>query len=174
MRKLSMSELHRPDANEFRNSAKLPLIVVLDNIRSMSNIGSVFRTADAFNIERILLCGISACPPHREIHKTALGATDTVAWTYLENVLDAITMLKQTGYSIVAVEQTNESQMLHNFNWPEKTALVLGNEVDGVSVSVLNNCDAAVEVPQSGSKHSLNVAVCAGIVCWHYYHLMII
>lgn len=174
MRKLSMSELNRPDAAEVRNSAKLPLVLVLDNIRSMSNIGSVFRTADAFRVERIVLCGISGQPPHREIHKTALGATDTVAWTYHESVLDAVNMLKKSGYSIIAVEQTDKSQLLHHFSWPEKAALILGNEVDGVSEDVINNCNDAVEIPQSGSKHSLNVAVCAGIVCWHYYQLMII
>jgi tRNA G18 (ribose-2'-O)-methylase SpoU len=173
MRKLSISELNRPDAAIVRNSAKLPIVLVLDNIRSLSNIGSVFRTADAFRVERIVLCGISGQPPHREIHKTALGATETVAWTYYENVLDAVKMLKQSDYRIIAVEQTDKSQLLQNFVWPERTALVFGNEVDGVSEDVINSCNDAIEIPQSGSKHSLNVAVCAGIVCWHYYHLII-
>jgi tRNA G18 (ribose-2'-O)-methylase SpoU len=171
MRKLRMEELNRLEIEDFRKSVKLPLVLVLDNIRSLSNIGSIFRTADAFRLEGIYLCGISGRPPHREIHKTALGATETVAWKYFEKNLDAISELSSLGYSIVAVEQTNESLMLQTFSWPDKTALVLGNEVDGISESVIGVSDFAVEVPQSGTKHSLNVAVCAGIVCWQYYHL---
>jgi 23S rRNA (guanosine2251-2'-O)-methyltransferase len=174
MRKLSMAELNRLDVGDFKKSTKLPVILVLDNIRSLSNIGSIFRTADAFKLEGIYLCGISGRPPHREIHKTALGATETVDWKYFEKSLDAISELKSLGYSIVAVEQTDKSQMLHTFIWPNKTALVLGNEVDGVSDSVIDLIDAAVEVPQSGTKHSLNVSVCAGIVCWQYYQLKLI
>ena len=169
MRKLSMDELNRPSPQDFADQKKLSVVVVLDNIRSLSNIGSFFRTADAFKMESIYLCGITACPPHREIQKTALGATETVVWQYFENTEVAIDHLKIAGYTIIAIEQTAQSIPLWDFIAVEKTALIFGNEVDGVSDEALEKCHHAVEIPQSGTKHSLNVAVCGGIVLWHCY-----
>lgn len=169
MRKLSMDELDRLSADGFAESAKLPVVAVLDNIRSLHNIGSFFRTADAFRIEAIYLCGITACPPHREIQKTALGATETVRWHYYENVEEALHELKNQNYLLAAIEQTTESLHISSFEPTGKTALIFGNEVDGVDDKALNLCDLAIEIPQAGTKHSLNVAVCGGIVLWHCF-----
>lgn len=166
MRKLSASELHRVGRDEYLKQNKIPVVVVLDNVRSLNNVGSVFRTADAFCIEEIFLCGITACPPHREIHKTALGADETVKWRYFETTGDACAELKRNGYSIVAVEQVEGSVMLNDFVFGPRTAFVMGNEVEGVADSVIDLCDGAVELPQEGTKHSLNVSVCAGIIMW--------
>jgi len=168
MRKLSLDELNRISVEVFRAAEKLPVCIVLDNIRSLHNVGAVFRTADAFRIEKLYLTGITGTPPHREIHKTALGATESVAWQYVEKPEDAVISLKQAGYTVVVAEQTDESLALHAFTPPpnSKIALVFGNELHGVSDAVINLADLAVEIPQAGTKHSLNVSVCAGIVMW--------
>jgi 23S rRNA (guanosine2251-2'-O)-methyltransferase len=167
MRKLSMDELNRMSVEEFKLSKKKKIIVVLDNIRSMHNVGSVFRTSDAFLIEAICICGFTAQPPHRDINKTALGATETVDWIYYEKTIDAITALKNNDYIIYAVEQTEGSISLENFEVTEKPiAVVLGNEVEGVSNEVLKLVDGCIEIPQLGMKHSLNISVAAGIVLW--------
>jgi len=168
MRKLKTNELNRLDIEDFKNARKNPIILVLDNIRSLNNIGSVFRTADAFRIEKILLCGITARPPHRDIQKTALGATASVEWQYHESIKYAVQHLKENGYSIIALEQTDESIKLNHFK-PEtgnKYALVLGNEINGVSDEVVRSADFCVEIPQFGTKHSFNVTVSAGIAIW--------
>ncbi len=169
--KLSLSELDRLSPEEFKSQQKLPIIIVLDNIRSLYNIGSVFRSADAFLIEAIYLCGITAQPPHREIQKTALGATDTVHWQYFENTHDAIKSLQQHQYKIYSVEQTTNSILLQNLtlNVNDKIALVFGNEVNGVDQDIINQSNAVIEIPQFGSKHSFNIAVSAGIVMWEVY-----
>ncbi len=169
MRKLSLDELGRLSPEEYRKETKLPVVVVLDNIRSLSNIGSIFRTADAFRVAAVYLCGITAKPPHREIHKTALGATESVEWHYFETTLDALKKLRAENYTIVAVEQTDESRLLQETEIEPPLALFFGNEVHGIEDQVVANCDHCVEVPQSGTKHSLNVSVCAGIVLWHFY-----
>lgn len=169
MHKLSMEELNRLTKEEYEDIDKLPIIIVLDNIRSLSNVGAVFRTADAFRIGELYLCGITACPPHREIHKTALGADETVKWQYFETTEEACKALKEKGFNIFAVEQIEGSQMLQNFKFEPKTALIMGNEVEGVSEEVLPYCDGALELPQEGTKHSLNVSVCAGIVMWKVF-----
>ncbi len=168
MRKLSMDELERLSTSAFRNAEKLRIVLVLDNIRSALNVGSAFRTADAFALEKIHLCGITASPPHREILKTALGATETVAWDYYKEPTALIAMLKQQGYKIVVVEQTDSSVSLDEYvvTESEKLALVFGNEVDGVGDNFLRASNACIEIPQFGTKHSLNVAVCVGIVTW--------
>lgn len=167
MRKLSMDELNRMSVEEFKLSQKKKIIVVLDNIRSMHNVGSVFRTSDAFLIEAICICGFTAQPPHRDINKTALGATETVNWIYYENTVDAIAELKQNNYTIYAVEQTEGSISLETFEATEKPiAVVFGNEVEGVSDDVLQLVDGCIEIPQLGMKHSLNISVAAGIVLW--------
>ncbi|MBK9735154.1 MAG: RNA methyltransferase [Saprospiraceae bacterium] len=167
MRKLSLEELGRMTLKEFINSPKIPVIAVLDNIRSALNVGSIFRTADAFAIEKIIICGISATPPNREINKTAIGATDSVSWEYVENISDAISHLKINGYTIAGIEQTDQAVLLGqtpiNF---EKIAVIFGNEVDGLSDEIINDLDLCIEIPQHGTKHSLNVSVCAGIVLW--------
>jgi len=168
MRKLKMEELNRVNVDQFRHQEKLPIVCVLDNIRSQHNIGSIFRTADAFNVSKLLLCGITATPPHREINKTALGATESVEWTYYESIETAMDGLKAEGYQIVAVEQAEGSIPLDHFI-PEKGgkfALVFGNEVMGVSDQTMELVDACIEIPQFGTKHSLNVSVTAGIVLW--------
>lgn len=167
MIKKTMEDLNRISASAFRQSQKQKVIIVLDNIRSLSNIGSFFRTADAFAIEAIYLCGITATPPHREIHKTALGATDSVAWEYFQDTLDAISSLRDKGYTIAALEQTHNSISLLDYQHATPTAYIFGNEVDGVSEKMLEVCDLILEIPQAGTKHSLNVAVCAGILLWH-------
>lgn len=169
MHKLSMEELNRLTKEEYEDIDKLPIIIVLDNIRSLSNVGAVFRTADAFRIGELYLCGITACPPHREIHKTALGADETVKWQYFETTEEACKALKEKGFNIFAVEQIEGSQMLQNFKFEPNTALIMGNEVEGVSEEVLPYCDGALELPQEGTKHSLNVSVCAGIVMWKVF-----
>ena len=166
MRKLSMDELNRISKEDFEKAEKLPIIIVLDNIRSLSNVGAFFRTADAFRIEELLLCGITACPPHREIHKTALGADETVKWRYFKTTEAACQQLKEEGYHIYAVEQVEGSIPLQDFEFAEHTAYILGNEVEGVSEEALPYCEGAIELPQVGTKHSINVSVCAGIVMW--------
>jgi tRNA G18 (ribose-2'-O)-methylase SpoU len=168
MKKLSMEELHRITPEQFKVQEKVPVVVVLDSIRSMNNVGSIFRTCDAFKIEKLYLCGITACPPNKEISKTALGATESVDWEYAEDVLPLAERLKQDGYAVLMVEQVDESRKLQdvNFNDYEKVALVVGNEIYGVDERLLPVCDAAVEIPQFGTKHSLNVTIAAGIVIW--------
>ena len=171
MRKLLNSELNRLDQQGFKDADKLQVAVVLDNVRSQHNIGSVFRTADAFRIERILLCGITATPPNREMQKTALGATETVSWEYCENTLQAVEQLRKDGFTILAIEQVEGSVPLENFDPGkfEKIALVFGNEVNGVNEAIVNEADACIEIPQFGTKHSLNISVTAGIVLWHVF-----
>jgi 23S rRNA (guanosine2251-2'-O)-methyltransferase len=171
MRKLKLDELNRASVSEFKNQDKLPVTVVLDNIRSMHNIGSIFRTSDGFAVEQIYLCGITAQPPHREIEKTALGATQSVNWTYFETPLQAIEKLRADGYQIIAIEQAENSTMLNEFVplINNKYALILGNEVNGVSDEVMQQIDTCIEIPQFGTKHSFNVVVSAGIVLWDFY-----
>lgn len=169
MRKLEMGELNRLSKEDYEKAEKLPVVVVLDNVRSLSNVGAVFRTADAFRIGELFLCGITACPPHREIHKTALGADETVRWRYFPTTREACEELKAMGYKIVAVEQVEGSVMLQDFEMTPNTAFIMGNEVEGVSEEALPFCDSAVEIPQVGTKHSLNVSVCAGIIMWEYF-----
>ena len=171
MKKLKLDELNRPSVAEFKNQDKLPVTVVLDNIRSMHNIGSIFRTGDGFAVEKIYLCGITAQPPHREIEKTALGATQSVSWTYFDTPLQAIEQLRADGYQIIAIEQAEKSTMLNTFTPAvnEKYALVFGNEVNGVSDEVMQQIDTCIEIPQFGTKHSFNVVVSAGIVLWDFY-----
>lgn len=163
--------MNRITVEDFKRSRKIPLTVVLDDVRSMYNVGSVFRTADAFRIERIYLCGITACPPHQEIHKTALGAEDSVAWTHVRDTAEAVEVLKSDGYELVAVEQAVDSVMLQDFSvdTDKKYAIVLGNEVKGVRQDVVDMCDGCIEIPQCGTKHSLNVSTAAGIVMWHFF-----
>jgi tRNA G18 (ribose-2'-O)-methylase SpoU len=171
MRKLKNIELNRISVNEFKTLEKLPVVIVLDNLRSLNNIGSIFRTADSFRIEKIHLCGITATPPHREINKTALGATESVEWVYFPKVVDSVNLLKENGYTIVAVEQMDDSITLENFKPAayDKLALIFGNEINGVSDNVVDCLDACVEIPQFGTKHSFNVAVSVGILLWHLY-----
>ncbi|UOQ53511.1 RNA methyltransferase [Hymenobacter cellulosivorans] len=170
MRKRTMEELNRLSVADFKSTQKFPLTLVLDNVRSLHNVGSAFRTADAFAIEKIWLCGITGRPPQREITKTALGSTESVVWEYAPTTVEAIQQLKAAGYVVVAVEQTDGSQLLPTFQpAPEQPyALVMGNEVFGVDDDVLALCDAAVEIPQFGTKHSLNVSVAAGVVLWDF------
>jgi tRNA G18 (ribose-2'-O)-methylase SpoU len=168
MRKLKNEELNRLRIDEFKSVTKHHLFIILDNVRSLYNIGSVFRTADAFLIEGICLCGITATPPNKEIRKTALGATESVSWQYYENTLDAVKILKKKGFKIVAVEQTTKSIMLQDFK-PEpdvRYALVFGHEVKGVEQEVIDHCHMSIEIPQYGTKHSFNIAVSVGIVLW--------
>ena len=172
MRKLSMDELNRLSKEDFERAEKLPIIIVLDNIRSLSNVGAFFRTADAFRIGELFLCGITACPPHREIHKTALGADETVKWRYFDTTEAACQALKAEGYRIFAVEQVEGSVPLQDFTFETKTAYILGNEVEGVSEVALPYCDGAIELPQEGTKHSINVSVCAGIVMWKLFEML--
>ena len=169
MRKLTTDELHRISKEAYEGVEKTPIIIVLDNIRSLSNVGAFFRTADAFRIEALYLCGITACPPHREIHKTALGADETVGWRYFETTEAACQALKAEEYKIFAVEQIEGSVPLQSFDFGSHTAYLLGNEVEGVSEEALPYCEGAVELPQEGTKHSLNVSVCAGIVMWEAF-----
>lgn len=175
MKKLSMDELNRVSTEEFKAQEKIPLVVVMDNVRSMYNVGSVFRTCDAFSVERLLLCGITACPPHKEIAKTALGATESVDWAHYDTTVEAVTELKKQGYKVFAVEQVDTSVMLDRMEARsnEKTAIVLGNEVFGVDDAVLALCDGAIEIPQNGTKHSLNVSIAGGIVIWEFFKKMI-
>ena len=174
MRKLENSELDRKSIDDFKKSDKTPLILVLDDIRSLHNIGSVFRTADAFLIEKIILCGITATPPNKEIHKTALGATETVAWEHHENILEVIENLKNENVLTLAIEQVESSIFLQDFTVEknQKYALVFGNEVYGVAQEAVAICDGCIEIPQLGTKHSLNIAVSAGIVVWDLFKKM--
>jgi len=167
-RKLKNEELGRPEVDEFKKQEKTPIVIVLDNIRSLNNIGSVFRTADAFAIEAIYLCGITAKPPHREINKTALGATESVDWIYFESTQEALLSLRSEQYKIYSIEQVEKSTMLNNFTpkTNEKLAIVFGHEVKGVSQAVINNSDLVIEIPQKGTKHSLNISVSVGVVLW--------
>lgn len=170
-KKLKLQELNRISVEEFKSAEKTPVIVVLDNIRSLNNVGSVFRTADAFRLEKIVLCGITPTPPHRDIHKTALGATETVTWEYIENTLSVVQDLNNLGIKTFAIEQTQHSIMLDQFvpTKSEKYALIFGNEVDGVQQEVIDQCTGVIEIPQIGSKHSLNISVCNGVVAWHFF-----
>ena len=171
MRKLKLDELGRISVDQFKSAEKLPVCIVLDNIRSLHNVGSAFRTADAFKVERIFLTGITGTPPHREIHKTALGATESVPWQYDSEAAVAAQRLKDEGYTIVVVEQTTESLPLQKFHAEPSSryCLVFGNEVNGVSESVISLADMALEIPQEGTKHSLNISVCLGIVVWEIF-----
>jgi tRNA G18 (ribose-2'-O)-methylase SpoU len=174
MRKLENSELDRKSIEDFKQSEKTPIIIVLDDIRSLHNIGSVFRTADAFLVEKIYLCGITATPPNKEIHKTALGATETVAWEHSKNVLEVIENLKRENINVLAIEQVESAVFLQDFKVEKdiKYALVFGNEVFGVSQKAVELCDGCIEIPQLGTKHSLNISVSAGIVVWDLFQKM--
>lgn len=173
-KKLKLWELNRLSPEEFSKQEKLPVVVVLDDIRSFENVGSVFRTSDAFNIKEVILCGITPIPPHREIHRTALGATETVSWSYLEKTIDAILNLKTAGYKIYALEQAEKTIQLQHLKHhvDSRIALVFGNEVNGVNQAVIDQCDGVLEIPQFGTKHSLNVSVCAGVVLWECARLL--
>jgi 23S rRNA (guanosine2251-2'-O)-methyltransferase len=174
MQKLSMAELNRKTPADFKQAAKNRIILVLDNVRSMHNVGSVFRSADAFLIEAICLCGYTPQPPHRDIQKTALGATETVEWLYYANINECLQALQQNGYAIYAVEQVKDSIPLQTFHYKNQpTALILGNEVEGVQQTVIAQCNGSIEIPQSGTKHSLNISVAAGLVLWHFYQQII-
>ena len=170
MRKLKITELNRLSVDEFKRADKLPLVVVLDEVRSLHNIGSVFRTSDAFLVNGIYLCGITATPPHPEMHKTALGAEDTVDWIYRKHTLDAVEELHEQGYTVLAIEQVEGSTMLGDLQLDreKKYAIVMGNEVKGVQQEVVDACDGCIEIPQYGTKHSLNVSVTTGIVLWEF------
>ncbi|MBD1395009.1 RNA methyltransferase [Mucilaginibacter glaciei] len=171
MRKLKLDELNRATVDEFKAQDKLPVAVVLDNVRSMHNIGSIFRTSDGFAVEKVCLCGITAQPPHREIEKTALGATQSVNWEYYETPLQAVQKLRNEGYQIIAIEQAADSTMLNTFTPApsQKYALIFGNEVNGVSDEVMEVIDVCIEIPQFGTKHSFNIVVSAGIVLWDFF-----
>lgn len=173
MKKKTIWDMNRPSVEEFRRRPKMPLTIVVDNVRSLNNIGSIFRSADAFAVEQICLCGISATPPSNEIHKTALGAEDSVAWCYFESTADALRALKQSDHIICCLEQVIGSVSLERFDAGfssgKKYAFVIGNEVDGVDQAVVDQCDLCLEIPQAGTKHSLNVAVSAGITMWHFF-----
>ena len=171
MRKLKNSELGRITVSEFKEIEKTPIIVILDNIRSLNNIGSVFRTSDAFLVEKIYLCGITATPPNKEIHKTALGATESVTWEYVQNTIDLVEKLKKENITILAIEQAENSIMLNTFEPKsnQKYAIIMGNEVKGVQQEVVSNADFCIEVPQLGTKHSLNISVTTGIVVWDLF-----
>lgn len=170
-KKLKNEELNRVDVNTFKQLQKLPVVVVLDNIRSLNNIGSVFRTSDAFRVQKIFLCGITACPPHKDIHKTALGATESVDWEYVETTASIVQRLKNEGYTIASIEQAERKTELQDVvvkNNP-KWALVFGNEVFGVQQEIIDQSDVVIEIPQEGTKHSLNISVSAGVVLWEFY-----
>lgn len=171
MRKLSLKELNRLSVTEFKNQEKTPIVLILDNVRSALNVGSAFRTADAFALEKVFLCGITAQPPHREILKTAIGATESMAWTYHQSVIELAGELKAAGYHLIAVEQAEGSVPLQDFSPPpgQKLALIFGNEVSGVTDELMSTVDACVEVPQFGTKHSLNISVCIGVVVWEVF-----
>lgn len=168
-RKLKLTELNRLTAEEFQQAPKLGFVTVLDNVRSMHNVGSVFRTCDAFRCNKLYLCGITGCPPHREITKTAIGAERAVNWEYNESTVQVLQELRKQDYKIFAVEQVQDSQQLQDIIWPGgKIAFVFGNEIDGVSEEVIELCHACIEIPQAGTKHSLNISVATGIVLWEY------
>lgn len=170
MRKLKVTEMNRISVAEFKEAEKMPLIVVLDNVRSLYNVGSVFRTSDAFRLQGICLCGITARPPHIEIHKTALGAEDSVAWRYYEDTLECVDKLRKEGYTILSIEQCEGSTLLPNLqiDSTKRYAVVMGNEVKGVQQEVVDNSDGCIEIPQYGTKHSMNVSVTAGIIIWEF------
>lgn len=170
VQKLKLEELNRIDVETFKTVEKVPLIVVLDNIRSMHNVGATFRTADAFLIQKIILCGITPQPPHREIHKAALGATESVDWKYENDIITVINELKSDGFEVIGIEQTTNSKMITDFtiDQSKKYAVILGNEVEGISDEALPYIDSFIEIPQLGTKHSLNVSVCGGIVMWEF------
>jgi tRNA G18 (ribose-2'-O)-methylase SpoU len=170
-KKTPISELKRWSPEELINLEKSPLTIVLDNVRSAQNVGSIFRTADAFRCKEIILCGITAVPPHREINKTAIGATESVKWSYFDKTLAACQKLRDTGIGVYTVEQTEKSILLNDFQWPEnqEIALVFGNEVEGVDQTVVDFCSASIEIPQFGLKHSLNISVSAGVVIWDLF-----
>ena len=171
MKKLTLDELNRISVKEFKEASKIPVVLLLDNVRSLHNVGSAFRTADAFRVEKIYLTGITGTPPHREMEKTALGATESVVWEYSQNSVNTIQELRNKGYTLIMVEQTSESIPLQKFepSSNEKYCLVFGNEVTGISEEVLALGKISMEIPQSGTKHSLNIAVCLGIVLWEFY-----
>lgn len=175
-RKLKITEMGRMSVDEFHEVEKLPLVVVLDGVRSLYNVGSVFRTGDAFRITGVVLCGITATPPNTEIHKTALGAEDSVAWRHFADTMEAVSWLKSEGYTLLAVEQCEGSTMLQDFqpDPSQKYAVILGNEVKGVQQQVVDACDGCLEIPQFGTKHSMNVSVTAGIVIWHMAQCILI
>lgn len=174
MKKLAIDELDRLSVEEFKKAKKLPVVVVLDNVRSLNNIGSVFRTADAFLIEKIMLCGITAKPPHRDIHKTALGATESVKWEYFDTTAEALQKLKENNFTLLSIEQVKGSIHLNGMNIEKegKYGLIFGNEVKGVAQEVIDQSDFCLEIPQHGTKHSLNISVCAGIVLWEFFSKM--
>jgi len=176
LRKLKLDELNRASVSEFKEQEKLPVVVVLDNVRSMHNVGSIFRTCDGFAVEKLCLCGITGQPPHREIEKTALGATQSIDWTYYADSLQAVEELRKAGYTITAIEQAENSIMLNEFKAEagKKYALIFGNEVNGVSDEVMKNIDACIEIPQFGTKHSFNIVVSAGIVLWDFFNKLIV
>ena len=171
MKKLKITEMNRLTVEEFKQEKKTSLVVVLDNVRSLHNVGSVFRTGDAFLVEAVYLCGITSTPPHAEIHKTALGAENTVDWKYFEDTQSAVEQLKTDGYTVYAIEQANGSTLLPDLqlNKAKKYAVILGNEVKGVQQSVVDACDGCIEIPQFGTKHSLNVSVTGGIIIWEFF-----
>jgi len=175
MRKLSNDELGRKTPEEFKLSEKTPLVLILDNVRSLNNVGSVFRTADSFLLEAVYLCGITGQPPHKDIQKTALGATDTVTWKYFSQTIDAVNDLKQANYQVYAIEQAEQSIKLNEFktNSSKKLAFILGNEINGVDQNVINHCHGVIEIPQTGFKHSLNISIAAGIVSWEIYRQLL-
>jgi 23S rRNA (guanosine2251-2'-O)-methyltransferase len=174
MRKLKTGELGRKTAEEFRNSEKVPLIIVLDNVRSLNNVGSAFRTADSFLCEAIFLCGVTGTPPDKDIHKTALGATDTVSWKHFKTTLEALEELRKQGFIICSIEQAEQATYLNEFEVEagKKYALIFGNEVYGVEQEVVSSSDHVIEIPQSGTKHSLNISVSIGIVVWDFFQGM--
>ncbi|MGY4386230.1 23S rRNA (guanosine2251-2'-O)-methyltransferase [Pedobacter sp. UYP24] len=171
MHKLKLDELNRVSVAEFKEQEKLPVVVVLDNVRSMHNIGSIFRTSDCFSIDKLILCGITAQPPHREIEKTALGATQSVSWQHYDTTIDAVDALRKEGYVIIAIEQASGSTMLNTFTSAKdkKYALIFGNEVNGVDDEVMKQIDECLEIPQFGTKHSFNITISAGIVLWDFF-----
>lgn len=174
MRKLKITELNRVSKEEFKKIDKLPLVVVLDEVRSLYNVGSVFRSSDAFAVSAVYLCGITAVPPNAEIHKTALGAEESVDWKYFKRTQDAVNELKAMGYEVLAIEQVEHSTMLQNISLApqKKYAIILGNEVKGVQQEVVDMCDGCIEIPQFGTKHSLNVSVTAGILIWEFARIL--
>ena len=173
-RKLKLSELNRLAVDDFKKAKKNPIVVVLNNIRSLNNVGSFFRTCDAFTIEKIILTGITATPPHKEIRKTALGSTESVDWEYTDNCIEIVKKHKKLGYKSYAIEQTSNSIILNDFTYnSEPVLLIFGNEVEGVEQEVIDLCDQSIEIPQFGTKHSFNVSVSAGIVLWHFVHQII-
>lgn len=175
MRKLSNDELFRKTPSEFKEAIKTPLVLVLDNVRSLNNVGAVFRTADSFLLEAVYLCGITGTPPHKDIQKTALGATDTVYWKYFNSTLEAVAALKLLQFKVYAIEQAEQSQMLNTFQVEkhQKVAFILGNEINGVDQDVIDVCDGVIEIPQTGYKHSLNISIAAGIVSWEVYRQLL-